>query len=55
MPESYKLFVNEDRTVMVRIWDAWSALERTRPAVEVAVRDHQDGIWGPPIICELEK
>jgi len=38
---TYRLFVNSDRTVYVRLWPDGS--------VEVATRPEPDRIWGPPI------
>ena len=37
---TYRLYVNVDSTVMVRMW--------SNGVVEVATRDHRGGIWGPP-------
>ncbi len=37
----YRLWLNEERTVMVRIWESGT--------VEVATRETPDGSWGPPI------
>lgn len=37
----YTLYVNEDRTVLVRVWDSGR--------VEVCTRQHSSGIWGPPV------
>jgi hypothetical protein len=42
MPEGYKLWVNTERTVLVRQWDG-------RDEVEVATRPDSDAIWGPPV------
>lgn len=36
-----KLWVNEDRTVLVREYDDGT--------MEVATRDDADAIWGPPV------
>lgn len=47
MPEGYKLYLNDDRTVMVRIWDDGQT--------EVATRDSSDGMWGPPVIVTEER
>ena len=38
---NHRLFVNAERTVLVRIWDSG--------AIEVALRDSADHVWGPPI------
>jgi hypothetical protein len=50
--EDYRLYVNEERTVLVRIWKDGS--------VEVAIREdpsHTWGpyTWGPPVIVKEEK
>ena len=44
---SYRLWVNTDRTVFVRLWPSG--------AVEVATRDHPDDTWGPPAMLWEEK
>lgn len=38
---TYRLWVSEDRKVLVRMWD--------NGHVEVCVRPEQEGIWSPPI------
>ena len=38
---AYRLFVNDERTVLVRFWASGT--------VEVAVRDDPSCIWKPPI------
>lgn len=38
----YRLWVNADRTLLVREWDTGD--------VEICERDHPAGIWGPPKI-----
>jgi hypothetical protein len=38
----YRIWVNEARTVLVRIWE-------TSGMVEVCLRDEKGAIWGPPI------
>lgn len=38
---NYRLFVNDDRTVLVRVWDSGE--------MEVSTREDPNGIWGPPI------
>ena len=40
-PPIYRIWVNEERTVLVRSWDSGQ--------VEVSVRDDPAAIWGPPI------
>lgn len=47
MTESYRLWVNEERTVLVRLWASG--------VVEVATRESPDHTWGPPVTCEEEK
>ena len=44
---SDRLWVNEARTVFVRLWDTGT--------VEVAQREAPDHTWGPPILCEEER
>jgi len=44
---TYQLFVNEARTVLVRIW--------SNGVIEVALRDHPSDTWGPPITLTEEK
>lgn len=43
----YRLYVNDDRTVLVRIWPGGTA--------EVATRDQAFQTWGPPIYLSEEK
>jgi len=38
---SYVLYVNEERTILVRFWE--------NGEVETATREHPDDVWGPPI------
>lgn len=47
MTESYRLWVNEERTVLVRLWASG--------VVEVATRESPADTWGPPVTCEEEK
>jgi hypothetical protein len=42
-----KLWVSEDRLVFVRQWPDG--------AMEVATREHPDGIWGPPKVLTPER
>jgi hypothetical protein len=37
----YRLWVNADRTVLVRMW--------SNGEVEVCVRENPDAVWGPPV------
>lgn len=43
----YRLWVNEARTVLVRLWKSGT--------VEVATRETYAHTWGPPISCDEEK
>lgn len=43
----YRLWVNDDRTVFVRIWED--------DTCEVATRGHQGETWGPPVLLTEEK
>ena len=43
----HKLYVNEERTVLVRVWDSGT--------VEVARRDDPSHTWGPPVYLKEEK
>lgn len=47
MNTPYKLLVNDDRTVLVRIWPGGTT--------EVATRPTPAAIWGPPIEVREEK
>lgn len=44
---TYTLWVNDARTVLVRIW--------SNGTIEVALRDHPSHTWGPPITLMEEK
>lgn len=44
---TYRLWVNEERTVLVRLW--------ANGKVEVATREHPSDTWGPPVYLEEEK
>lgn len=46
--EGYSLFVNEERTVLVRIWKATGL-------VEAAFRASPAHTWGPPIVLLQER
>lgn len=46
-----KVYVNDDRTVLVRVWERPSG---RKDIVEVATREHSDAIWGPPVRVKLE-
>jgi hypothetical protein len=52
--DDYRLFVNEDRTVMVRIWTADES-DAPHGIVEVATREHPSGVWGPPKVLKEER
>lgn len=43
----YRLFVNAERTVLVRVWENGVA--------EVATRPDPGAVWGPPIILLNEE
>ena len=44
---TYRLWVDETRTVLVRAWDDG--------IMEVATREHPDAIWGPPVRLREER
>lgn len=44
---AYRLWVNAERTVLVRLWPSG--------VVEVATRKTPDHTWGPPIVCRKER
>jgi len=43
----YRLWVNDERTVMVEVW--------TNGTATVATRDHPSHTWGPPTTLAEEK
>jgi hypothetical protein len=43
----YRIFVNDERTVLVRLW--------TTGLVEVATREEKDDLWGPPTFLKEEE
>jgi hypothetical protein len=43
----YALFVNEERTVLIRMWE--------NGVVEVCLREDAADIWGPPIRMKREE
>jgi hypothetical protein len=43
---TYLLWVNEERTVLVRWW--------ADNTLEVCQREEPDAIWGPPVKLEME-
>lgn len=47
MSDEARIFVNLERTVLVRIWPSGT--------VEVATREDAGATWGPPIYVEEEK
>lgn len=47
MDPPYRLFVNDARTILVRIWPSGH--------VEACKRDHPESIWPPPIALTEEK
>jgi hypothetical protein len=48
MPETYRLWINDERTVLVRLWVATEMLE-------VATRETPDHTWGPPVYLKPEE
>lgn len=44
---TYRLWVNQERTVLVRLWE--------NGKVEVATRAHAEHTWGPPVELEEEE
>ena len=47
MSEPYRLWVNPERTVLVRLWASGK--------VEVATRPTAEHTWGPPVYLAEEK
>jgi hypothetical protein len=45
--EEYRIWVNAERTVLVRLWG--------NGVVEVATRPTPDYVWSPPVTCKEEK
>jgi hypothetical protein len=45
---AYRLWVNEERTVLVNLWLSTNK-------VTVATRAHPDETWGPPVTLKEEK
>lgn len=50
MAEDHELYVNEERTVLVRVWPDVDG----RPLAEVATRPEPGATWGPPVYCRPE-
>jgi len=46
MNDEYRLYVNRERTVLVRLWKTG--------VVEVCTRETPENIWGPPVVVEPE-
>lgn len=44
---THTLYVNDERTVLVRVWSSGT--------VEVATRETSDHTWGPPVYLHEEK
>ena len=44
---NYRLWVNDSRTILVRLWD--------NGGIEVATRETPDHTWGPPVWLREEK
>lgn len=38
---TYRLWINEDKTILMRLWDSGK--------VEAATRSDSSAIWGPPV------
>jgi hypothetical protein len=47
MAEDHRLFVNEERTVLITVWPDGT--------MTVALRDSSSGVWGPPVVMREEK
>jgi hypothetical protein len=47
MAGEYRIWVNDNRTMFVRMWEDGS--------VEVATRDNSYETWGPPTVLTEEK
>jgi len=45
--DGYRLWVNEARTVLVRLWDDGT--------LELATRESSEHVWGPPMVLKEEK
>ena len=46
MSADYRLWVNKERTILMRFWD--------NGRVEIALRDSPSHTWGPPIFMAEE-
>ena len=51
MPDNYRLWVNEERSVLVR---AWLNDRGEIGSVEVATRETPEHTWGPPVYLKEE-
>jgi hypothetical protein len=47
MAEEYRLWVNKERTILVRVW--------ANGMVEVALRGDPSEVWGPPVWMHEEE
>lgn len=47
MPDGYRIWVNEARTILIWMWESGK--------VEVATRNSPDQIWSIPVEMEEEK
>lgn len=45
--ETYRLWVNEERTMLVRLWSGGG--------MEVATRSVPGAVWGPPVMLVEER
>jgi hypothetical protein len=46
-PVTYRLFVNDARTMLVRVWD--------NGTVAIATRPDPGATWGPPLVLAEER
>lgn len=46
-PAPYRLWINAERTVLVRVW-------QLNETMEVMLREHPDATWGPAIRLEAQ-
>lgn len=47
MSADYRLFLNDDKTVLLHIWSTGE--------VTIATRGHQSWPWGPPVTLKEDK
>ena len=46
-PAPYRLWINSEQTVLVRVW-------QLNEQMEVMTREHPDAIWNPPVRMEAQ-